>query len=43
MITTRQRLNGNGHLTTDNGDFEKVSEFKYLGVLSTENNEFGKK
>ena len=32
----------NGHLTTDEGDFGKVSRFKYLGALITENNEFGK-
>ena len=27
---------------TDEGDFEKVSELKYLGALITENNEVGK-
>ena len=27
-ITNRKRLNGNGHLTKNEGDFEKVSEFK---------------
>ena len=35
-------LDGNGHLTTDKGDFEKMSEFKYLEALITENNEVGK-
>ena len=29
------RLNGNGHLRTDEGDFDKVSKFKYLGTLIT--------
>mgnify|MGYP000403829145 CR=1 FL=1 len=38
MITNRERLNGNGHLTTYEVDFEKVSGFKYLGALITENN-----
>ena len=42
IITRREKLNGNGHLTTDEGDFEKLSEFKYLGELITENNEVGK-
>ena len=28
MITNRETLNGNGHLTTGEGDFEKVSEIK---------------
>ena len=28
MITSREILNGNGQLNTDEGDFEKVSEFK---------------
>ena len=40
MITSRERLSGNDHLT--NKDFEKVSEFKYLGAVITENNEVGK-
>ena len=42
MITGRERPNGNGHLTTDEGNFESLSEFKYLGALIIENNEFGK-
>ena len=42
MITSRERLNGNPHLTSDEGDFEKVNEFKYLGTLIRENNEIGK-
>ena len=33
---------GNVHLTTDERDFEKVSEFKYLEALITENNKVGK-
>ena len=37
MTTSRERLNRNGYLT-DEEDFEKVSEFKYLGELITENN-----
>ena len=36
MIKSRERL------TTDEIYFEKVSEFKYLGALITENNEVGK-
>ena len=32
--TSRERLNGNGHLIIDEGDFEKVSEFKYQGALT---------
>ena len=36
MITNRERLNGNSHLKTDEGDFEKVSEVKFLGALITE-------
>ena len=40
-ITSRDRLNENG-LLTDVGDFEKVSDFKYVGALITENNEVGK-
>ena len=43
IITGRERLNGNGHLTTDEGDFEKLCEFEYLGALITHNNELGKK
>ena len=35
MITSRERLNENGHLTTVEADFEKVSEFKYLETLTT--------
>ena len=42
MITSRERLNGNCQLTTDEGDFERVNEFKYLGALITKNNEAGK-
>ena len=42
MITSRERLNGNGHLTTDEGDLQKMSEFKYLGALITEHREVGK-
>ena len=38
MIASRERLNGNGHITTNEGDFEKVNEFKYLRVLITKNN-----
>ena len=34
---------GNGYLTTDERDFEKVSEFKYLGELITEKMELGNK
>ena len=40
MITNRERLN---HLKTDEGDFQKVSEFKFLGTSITGNNEVGKK
>ena len=43
MITSREKLNENGRLTTGEGDFEKVSESKCLGALITENNEVGKK
>ena len=32
MITNRERLNGNVHLTTDEGDFEKVSELLNVHV-----------
>ena len=32
----------NCHLTNER-DFEKVREFKYLGALITENNKLGKK
>ena len=42
MITSKKRLNGNCYFTTNERDFEKVSEFKYLGALITENNEVGK-
>ena len=43
IIINRERLSGSGHLTTDVGDFEKVSEIKYPGALITENSEVGKK
>ena len=36
MITSKERMNGNGHLRINEGDFEKVSQFKYLGALITE-------
>ena len=39
MIASREKLNENDHLITDEGDFEKMSKFKYLGVLVIENNE----
>ena len=39
MITSREMLNRNDHLTTDERDVEKVSEFKYLGALITKHNE----
>ena len=35
MVTSRERMNGNGHLTKHEGDFEKMSEFKYLRALTT--------
>ena len=41
-ITSRENPNGNGHLTTDEGNFEKMSEFKYLGAWIIENNEVEK-
>ena len=44
MIAISERLNGNGHLTTDERFFEKVSKYKkYLGALIIENNEVRKK
>ena len=42
MITSRETLNGNFHLTRDEGDIEKMSVFKYLGALITKNNEVEK-
>ena len=41
IITSRERLNENAHLT-DERDFKKMTEFKYLGALIRENNEIGK-
>ena len=35
-------MKGNSHLIIFEGDFEKVSQFEYLGALITENNEVGK-
>ena len=32
MITSTEKLNGNGHLTTDEGDFQKVSELSTWSI-----------
>ena len=42
VITSRERMNWNSHLTIDEEDFEKVTEFKYPRALIIENNEVGK-
>ncbi|KAJ9580787.1 hypothetical protein L9F63_024039, partial [Diploptera punctata] len=43
MVTRRNSLNnGNGQLMTNEGNFEEVVEFKYLGTIITNKNEMHK-
>ena len=43
MVTDRYSLyNGNGQLTRNEGNFEEVAEFKYLGTIITNRNEMHK-
>ena len=43
MVTNRYSLyNGNGQLMTNEGNFEEVAEFKYLGKIITKRNEMHK-
>ena len=35
-------MNGNGQLMTNEGNFEEVAEFKYLGTIITNRNEMHK-
>ncbi|PSN38555.1 hypothetical protein C0J52_14819 [Blattella germanica] len=43
MVTRRNAsCNGNGQLMTNEGNFEEVAEFKYLGALITNRNEIQK-
>ena len=43
MVTDRYLLyNGNGQLVTNEGNFEEVAEFKYLGTIITNRNEMHK-
>ena len=43
MITDRYSLyNRNGQLMTNEGNFEEVGEFKYLGTIITNRNEMHK-
>ena len=43
MVTDRYLLyNGNGQLMANEGNFEEVAEFKYLGTIITNRNEIHK-